>query len=132
MLFDCLLWSYYHIIFIKYIFVTKTYCLHCLQNLEQRCTTTNTNLNQLMLDLDTTKVKLGNATTKLLDLNNAKFVEHTVMDIDSLSNVDKSFIAESDKVKLNSHCHLNRISIYFLSGFRSIAESYSGGCNKWS
>lgn len=52
-----------------------------------------------MLDVDKTKIKLGNATTKLLDLNNAKFVEHTVMDMDaSLSNTEKCFTNESDKV----------------------------------
>lgn len=53
-----------------------------------------------MLDVDKTKIKLGNATTKLLDLNNAKFVEHTVMDMDSsLSNTEKCSTAENDRVK---------------------------------
>lgn len=65
--------------------------------------TSNNNLNRLMLDVDRTKIKLGNATTKLLDLNNAKFVEHTVMDMDSsLSNTEKCPTAETDKVKLTN------------------------------
>lgn len=60
-----------------------------------------------MLDVDKTKVKLGNATTKLLDLNNTTFVEHTVMDIDSsLSNTEKCSTAENDKVEL-----INRIRV---------------------
>lgn len=63
--------------------------------------TSNNNLNRLMLDVDKTKIKLGNATTKLLDLNNAKFVEHTVMDMDSsLSNTEKCSTVENDKVEL--------------------------------
>lgn len=53
-----------------------------------------------MLDVDKTKIKLGNATTKLLDLNNAKFVEHTVMDMDTvMSNTENCPTAENDKVK---------------------------------
>ncbi|XP_037044014.1 WASH complex subunit 2 isoform X2 [Bradysia coprophila] len=68
------------------------------KNLEQRCMTSNNNLNRLMLDVDKTKIKLGNATTKLLDLNNGKFVEHTVMDMDSsVSNTEKCTPAENDK-----------------------------------
>lgn len=62
--------------------------------------TSNNNLNRLMLDVDKTKIKLGNATTKLLDLNNGKFVEHTVMDMESsLSNAEKCSTSENDKVK---------------------------------
>ncbi|KAG4073915.1 hypothetical protein HA402_014120 [Bradysia odoriphaga] len=53
-----------------------------------------------MLDVDKTKIKLGNATTKLLDLNNGKFVEHTVMDMDSsVLNTEKCTPAESEKVQ---------------------------------
>ncbi|KAJ6641565.1 WASH complex subunit 2 [Pseudolycoriella hygida] len=68
------------------------------QNLEQRCVTSNNNLNRLMLDVDKTKIKLGNATTKLLDLNNSKFVEHTVADIDTfVPNSEKCSTVENDK-----------------------------------
>lgn len=66
--------------------------------------TSSNNLNNLMLDVDKTKIKLGNATTKFLDLNNAKFVEHTVMDVDStLSISEKCSTAENGKVKLYNH-----------------------------
>lgn len=62
--------------------------------------TSNNNLNRLMLDVDKTTIKLGNATTKLLDLNNGKFVEHTVMDMDAIvSNTEKGMPAENEKVK---------------------------------
>ncbi len=67
----------------------------------------NNNLNRLMLDVDKTKIKLGNATTKLLDLNNGKFVEHSVMDMDSsMANTEKCSTGESDKV--------NKLMEYYL------------------
>lgn len=65
-----------------------------------------------MLDVDKTKVKLGNATTKLLDLNNTTFVEHTVMDIDSsLSNTEKCSTTENDKVELMKNAIKTEVNV---------------------
>lgn len=99
-----------------------------MQNLEQRCMTSTSKLNRLMLDVDKTKIKLGNATTKLLDLNNGKFVEHTVMDMDSsVSNAERSAPTESDKVnsmeKVSFRLVVSQTESYLLQTLLSLPKA---------
>lgn len=63
-----------------FFFVTKI--LQSFQNLEERCTKTQTKMNTMLLRADETRIRLGNTTNTLESLQNSQFVENRVYEED--------------------------------------------------